>query len=63
MPQGSVLGPTLFFISINDLSKFLSSKVRLFADDAILHYEVTSADDCQVLQNDLNRLQNGRKSS
>ena len=56
VPQGSVLGPILFLIFMNDLSQSLSSKVRLFADDAILYFEVASADDCQMLQSDLYKL-------
>ena len=40
VPQGSVLGPLLFLIHINDLTDRLSSKANLFADNAYL-YSVT----------------------
>ena len=56
VPQGSVLGPILFLIYINDLPNSLSSKVRLFADDAIVYREINSLQNCLELQNDLNKL-------
>ena len=37
IPQGSVLGPLLFSIYVNDLPCFLSDKCEMFADDTTLH--------------------------
>ena len=36
VPQGTVLGPSLFSLYINDISTDIASEIRLFADDCLL---------------------------
>ena len=62
MPQGSVLGPTLFLIYINDLGEGIDAKVRLFADDTILYKAIENiVADSESLQRDLNKLEKWEK--
>ena len=56
VPQGSVLGPVLFLSFIYDLLDNIRSSVRLFADDCVLHWNIESPLNCQILQDDLNSL-------
>ena len=53
VPQGSVLGPILFLIYINDLENDISNK---FADDTKVFRKVTNDTDKQSLQDDLDKL-------
>ena len=57
VPQGSVLGPLLFLIYINDLTQNISANIKLFADDASLFIKVTDIDVAQqTLMGDLNTI-------
>ena len=56
VPQGTVLGPTLFLLFINDLPSYVDSPVRLFADDCVIYREIKSNYDSVRLQEDLNNL-------
>ena len=57
VPQGTVLGPILFLLHINDLPSIVSSKVRLFADDCLIYKQIKNNNDQIELHRDLNLLE------
>ena len=53
VPQGTVLGPLMFLLFINDIGENITSTIKLFADDCLLFQ---SSEDTSKLQKDLSNL-------
>jgi hypothetical protein len=55
IPQGSVLGPILFAIYIDDMPECVNASRYLFADDTKIYKEISCEDDVSGLQADLDQ--------
>ena len=56
VPQGSVLGPTLFILYVMDIPEVIGSNVDMFADDTKIYRVVRNDSDAELLQRDINNL-------
>ena len=56
VPQGTVLGPLLFSLYINDIPSDTESEIRLFADDCVCYREIKDKEDTMKLQKDIDQL-------
>ena len=58
VPQGSVLGPLLFTLYINDIPNILHTDLSFFADDSKVYTVIKTLEDTHKLQADLDSIQN-----
>ncbi len=62
VPQGSVLGPILFVVYINDLLENVNSTVKMFADDTKVYRHIIDENDQDGIQSNLNALDKWSKT-
>ena len=56
VPQGSILGPNMFLLYVNDIPDYVSTTAKMIADDTKVYSEIKTTANCDTLQKDLNAL-------
>ena len=57
IPQGTILGPILFILYINDLPNKIKSYMKIFADDTKLYSKVDTIREVEEIKNDLEHIE------
>ena len=63
VPQGTVLGPILFLILISDIDNNISSTASMFADDTRVLRKISTEEDVEALQEDLEKVFNWQEDN
>ena len=56
VPQGTILGPLLFSLYIDDISVCIDSQIRLFAVDCVCYWDIKTVEDTLKVQKDIDLL-------
>ena len=58
VPQGTILGPTLFLVYVNKIPNVVTSSIKMFPEDTRIYREINNVEDTPALQSDLDCLEN-----
>ena len=62
VPQGTILGPTLFLVYVNKIPNVVTSSIKMFPEDTRIYREINNAEDRPALQSDWIAWKTGQES-
>ena len=58
IPPGKILGPTLFFVYVDDISNIFTFSIKMFADNSKIYSDINNGEDALAIQSDVDCLEN-----
>ena len=62
IPQGKILGPTLFLVYVDDIPNVVTSSIKMFAANTEICRDINNGEDTLALQSDVDCLENWTRS-